>query len=267
VSFPGDGSANDDGLVNLGTLNLTDAVIDGDVRTPAGSTVNVAGEATFNGFVSGAGTFSGTTNQVTFNGGYSPGDSPAAIDFGGDLVFGAANLLEIEIGGTAPGTQHDRLNVAGALATGGTLALLPVGAFAPALGQSFALLTYGSRSGEFAFVSGVQQPGGLDLALRYDAGAAVVRAVKRGDVNGDGFLTPADAAIVAANLALATTAYGFGDVDGSGSVDATDQQIVAEALAGVPTVPVLGPWGAALLAAGLAAHGARRLRRLEGAHA
>jgi ABC-type phosphate transport system permease subunit len=91
--------------------------------------------------------------------------------------------------------------------------------------------------------------------------------VKRGDVNGDGFLTAADAAIVAANLALATTAYGFGDVDGSGSVDAADQQIVAEALAGLPSVPVLGPWGAALFAAGLAAHGARRLRGREGAHA
>ncbi len=257
VSFPGDGTANDDGLVNLGTLNLTDAVVDGDVRTPAGSTVNVAGEATFNGFVSGAGAFSGTTNQVTFNGGYSPGDSPAAIDFGGDLAFGAANVLEIELGGTAPGTQHDRLNVAGSLATGGALVLTPVGGFAPALGQSFALLTYGSRSGEFSFVSGVHQPGGLDLALRYDAGAAVLAAVKRGVVNGAGFLTPADAAIVAANLALATTAYGFGDVDGSGSVDATDQQIVANAIAAVPSVPVMGPWGSALLCAAPAAIGAR----------
>jgi len=260
VSFPGDGLANDDGLVNLGTLNLTDAFVDGDVRTPAGSTVNVAGDATFNGFVSGAGAFSGTTNQVTFNGGYSPGDSPASIDFGGDLAFGAANVLEIELGGTAPGTQHDQLNVAGALATGGTLALAPAGAFVPALGQTFALLTYGSRSGEFAFVSGVQQPGGLDLALRYDAGAAVARAVKRGDVNGDGFVTAADLAIVAANLGLATTAYGFGDVDGSGSVGAADQQIVAEALAGVPRVPVMGPWGSALLCAALAALGARARR-------
>jgi hypothetical protein len=263
VSFPGDGSANDDGLVNLGTLNLTDAFVDGDVRTPAGSTVNVAGEATFNGFVSGAGTFSGTTNLVTFNGGYSPGDSPAAIDFGGDLAFGAANLLEIELGGTAPGTQHDQLNVAGALATGGALALVPAGAFAPSPGDSFTLLTYGSRSGEFALVSGVQQPGGLDLALRYDAGAAVVRAVTRGDVNGDGSVTAADQAIITANLGLATTAYGAGDVDGNGSVDATDEQIVADALDGPPnaSVPVLGPWGSALLCAGLAALGARGLRR------
>lgn len=265
VSFPGDGLANDDGLVNLGTLNLTDAFVDGDVRTPAGSTVNIAGDATFNGFVSGAGTFSGTTNQVTFNGGYSPGDSPAAIAFGGDVAFGAGNVLALEIGGTAPGTQHDQVNVAGTLATGGALALLPAGAFAPAQGDTFAVLTYGSRNGEFAIVSGVQQPGGLDLALRYDASAAVVRAVKRGDVNADGLVTAADQAIIAANLGLTTTAYGAGDVDGNGSVGATDQQIVADAIAGALPVPVLGPWGSALLCAGLAALGARSLLGREAA--
>jgi hypothetical protein len=265
VVFAGDGLANDDGLVNLGTLNLTDAVVDGDVRTPAGSTVNVAGDATFNGFVSGAGTFSGTTNQVTFNGGYSPGDSPAAIGFGGNVGLGAANVLAMEIAGTAPGTQHDQLNVAGALAMGGTLAVVPVGAFAPSLAESFTLLTYGSRSGEFAAVSGVQQPGGLDLALRYDAGAAVIEALKRGDVNGDGFVTAADQAIVTANLGLATAAYGAGDVDGDGSVAATDQQIVADAIAAAPAVPVLGPWASALLCAALALLGARALRSREAA--
>ena len=60
-----------------------------------------------------------------------PGDSPAAIDFGGDLAFGAANVLEIELGGTAPGTQHDRLNVAGSLATGGALVLTPLAGSRP----------------------------------------------------------------------------------------------------------------------------------------
>ncbi len=74
IAFPGDGFANDDGLVNEGTLNLVDCVVDGDVRSPAGSIINVAGTVVFNGLVSGAGTFSGTTNLVTFNGGYSPGD-------------------------------------------------------------------------------------------------------------------------------------------------------------------------------------------------
>jgi hypothetical protein len=74
LTVPGDGVANDDGIVNQGTLNLVDCTVNGDVRSPAGSTINVAGTVVFNGLVSGAGTFSGTTNTVVFNGGYSPGD-------------------------------------------------------------------------------------------------------------------------------------------------------------------------------------------------
>jgi len=74
LTVPGDGVANDDGIVNQGTLNLVDCTVNGDVRSPAGSTINIAGTVVFNGLVSGAGTFSGTTNAVVFNGGYSPGD-------------------------------------------------------------------------------------------------------------------------------------------------------------------------------------------------
>lgn len=74
LTLPGDGLSNDDGLVNLGTLNLVDATVAGDVRSPAGSTINVAGDVVFEGLVSGAGSFSGTQNLVVFEGGYSPGD-------------------------------------------------------------------------------------------------------------------------------------------------------------------------------------------------
>ena len=74
LSVPGDGVPNDDGLVNNGTLNLIDATVDGDVRSPTGSAINVAGSAVFNGLVSGGASFSGTQNQIVFNGGYSPGD-------------------------------------------------------------------------------------------------------------------------------------------------------------------------------------------------
>ncbi len=231
VTVPGDGLANDDGIVNLGTLNLVDAIVDGDVRSPAGSTVNVAGTATFNGFVSGAGVFSGTTNLVTFNGGYSPGDSPAALAFGGDIAFGAGSDLTMEMLGVTPGSEHDQLNIAGTAYLDGGLVLAP--GPSPSPGDSFTLLTWGASSGEFASVTGVQQAGGIDLALRYDAGAAVVAAVLRGDVNGDGLVTSADTAIVTGNLGLATTAYTAGDVDGSGTVDAVDEAIVAAA-AGVP---------------------------------
>ena len=264
LTVPGDGVANDDGLVNLGSLNLIDAVVDGDVRSPAGSAVQVAGAAAFNGLFSGAAGFSGTQNLVIFNGGYQPGDSAAQIGFGGDLSFGPTGTLSLELGGLIPGSEHDRLDVTGDLALAGGVDLAPIGGFVPPLGASFTLLTHGSRSGEFSSVAGVRQPGELDLALGYAPGSVVVTTVLRGDVNGDGALTEADTAIVQTNSAsgLVTTAYSAGDVDGSGQVDATDVAIVDSAVeGGTPSIPALGAWTRALLALGLCVGLVARLRQ------
>ncbi|MEX2207474.1 MAG: dockerin type I domain-containing protein [Myxococcota bacterium] len=264
LTVPGDALPNDDGLVNLGNLNLIDAVVDGDVRSPGGSAIQVAGAATFNGLFSGAAGFSGTQNLVVFNGGYQPGDSAAQIGFGGDLAFGSLGVLALELGGLLAGSEHDRLDVAGELALAGGVELAAIDGFVPPLGASFTLLTHGARSGEFTSVAGIQQPGDLDLALRYAGGAVVANVVRRGDVNGDGQLTEADSAIVAAAaaLGLTTTAYGAGDVDGSGGVDAADVTIVEIAVAGGgPSIPALGSWLKALLALGLCAAVLVRARR------
>ena len=131
--------------------------------------------------------------------------APAEIDFDGDVAFGPASTLTLELFGLTPGSGHDRLNVAGSVDVDGSLSLVPGGGFVPAPGDSVTLMTWASRSGEFGSVDGVQQPGGVDLALRYGVGAAVVLVVLRGDVNGDGFLTAADTAIATANQGLATT--------------------------------------------------------------
>src|SRR5207245_1677984 len=90
------------GLVNHGTLVLIDSTINGPVNSPAGSAVNVIGNVAFNQLVSGAGQFFGSGTAI-FNGGYSPGDSPAAINFQGGVTLGAANTLTIDVGGTTPG--------------------------------------------------------------------------------------------------------------------------------------------------------------------
>src|SRR5690606_21259526 len=69
LAFTGDGIANDnDGIQNMGTLNLINTTITGDVRSPAGSIVNVASGVTFTGYFSGAATFTGG-GLVTFSGG------------------------------------------------------------------------------------------------------------------------------------------------------------------------------------------------------
>jgi hypothetical protein len=58
------------GLANTGSLRLIDAVVAGDVNSPAGSTIDVAGTVVFNGRVAGAAAFHGGGTAV-FNGSVS----------------------------------------------------------------------------------------------------------------------------------------------------------------------------------------------------
>lgn len=198
-------------------------------------------------------------------GAHAAAAAPAAVAFDGDVAFGASGVLELEVGGEAPGSEHDQVNVAGQVSLDGALALLPLGAFGTAPGAQATLLTWGARSGEFASVSGVQQAGGIDLAVTYGAGALDVSTRVRGDVDGDGELTAGDTALVeaAATAGLVTTDYGAGDVDGSGLVDAQDVAIVEDALANAEPAPVPALGGAARLALALSLLGlAGRARRL-----
>lgn len=181
--------------------------------------------------------------------------APAAVAFDGDVAFGASGVLQLEVGGEAPGSEHDQVNVAGHASLDGVLALVPSAGFGATPGVQATLLTWGSRSGEFASVSGVQQPGGIDLAASYGAGALSVTARLRGDVDGDGALTPADLAIVDGNVGLSTTDYGAGDVNGDGVVDAVDRDLVSAALPPAAPVPALGPLPTAALGLLLASAG------------
>ncbi len=193
--------------------------------------------------------------------------APAVAAFDGDVAFGASGALELEVAGEAPGTEHDQVQVAGQVSLDGALALLPLGAFGTAPGAQATLLTWGARSEEFASVSGVQQAGGIDLAVTYGAGALAVSTRLRGDVDGDGQVTAADTALVeaAATAGLVTTDYGAGDVDGSGLVDAQDVAIVEEAVANAGPAPVPATGGAARLVLALSLLGAAwRARRHRG---
>jgi hypothetical protein len=72
------------------------------------------------------------------------------LSFGGDLSLGGTTLMEIE--GTTRGSQHDGVNVAGALAYGGTLVVDFAAAFPD--DTSFSLFSgFASQSGSFAGVT------------------------------------------------------------------------------------------------------------------
>jgi probable HAF family extracellular repeat protein len=166
-------------LINTGTIELTgnsnvtvydDLTNDGTFQVKKRSTVVFFGD--FGGT-------QGTTGQGTvfMEGDLRPGSSTAAISFGGDLIFGGGATLEIELGGTEAGTQHDAVNVAGLAALNGTLQIVLIDGFRPSLGDNFEILTYGSVEGGFTEYRGLELGNGLRLQFNFTESGCVSSVV------------------------------------------------------------------------------------------
>jgi hypothetical protein len=159
----------------------------GELRVSAGST------ATFFGLVSGAGRFTGSGTKF-FEGGFAPGNSPALVTIEGDLTMGASSPLMMELGGTAPGSQHDKLDVQGTLSlAGGPLQVVWWGGFQAGAGDRFDLLDWGQLEGSFGAISLPTLGTGLlwDTSALYTLGELRVTAVPE----------PAAASLLLAGLA------------------------------------------------------------------
>jgi hypothetical protein len=217
----GRGTLKTGGIINQGHVALSSGITDvfGDVSNNTGSAtrgvsisgnadvtfwddvtntgaslfrVSAGSSATFFGGFSGSG-ISGP-GSVFFEADISPGASPASIDFGGNVSFGTAAVLEVEIGGLTPGTQHDKLNVAGNLALDGMLAISFINGFTPSLGQTFNIIDWlGTRSGTFDAVQLPALPGfSWDTSQLYSGGLLSVAPGLNGDYNDDGIVDAAD---------------------------------------------------------------------------
>ena len=132
---------------------------------------NVKSTAVFFGAVTGSGSFPGT-GTVFLEGDLRPGNSPGVMAFGGDLALGPGSRLNIELASGA----HDRVDVAGGLAAGGELEVVLLDGFAPAEGDAFDVLNFGSLSGQFDALRLPELGGGLrwDLANLYATGTLSV---------------------------------------------------------------------------------------------
>lgn len=220
------------GLINNSDLVLVDTTVDGPVANSSGAAITVLGDVDFNGLVSGAGDFFGP-GAATFNGGIAPGASPALVTFEGDIVLGSANALEIEIGGTTPGVEYDRIEVDGVAQLDGILQVelidLGSGVYEPQLGDSFAFLASGGGGrGMWRIVDlpelapGLEwllNPGGLTISLN-------VVAALPGDYNFDGVVDAADYTVYRDTLGQ----NGIGlaaDGDADGDVDTDDYAVWA----------------------------------------
>ena len=145
---------------------------------------NLTGQGTVNGefhndgHVAGTGTgivFSdlvtgiGSATNVTYNGGFSPGHSPAEVDLAGIANLASTNTLFIELGGLTPGGQFDRLASTGTVNVDGTLEVSFIDGFVPASGHSFEIIGADAVNGTFDAVNLPTLPLGLDWDVVYAA--------------------------------------------------------------------------------------------------
>ncbi len=158
-------------LVGRGTVYgnfVNQGDVYGDGSTAGQKIVFAAGST-----VSGIGSF----ENVVFDGTYSPGNSPAITNLSNGEFSSASSLL-IELGGTQPGTQYDRVVDSGVLnLVGGTLNVSPYNGFVPSYGDSFILLQAAALSGDFGTVNYPALSGGLSWERTTSATAMTITVV------------------------------------------------------------------------------------------
>jgi len=155
--------------VNNGALGLKRSESnEGTIGIAAGTMLKVSGGYVNNGRVTGSGTLDtdghGFTNLGVLAPGAVNGAGVGTFSIQGDYYQGATGVLEMGLGGTSLG-QYDVLAVTGKAFLGGTLSTSAVNGYVPAVSDSFKLLTYKSRSGQFATMQG---PAPLRLDADYE---------------------------------------------------------------------------------------------------
>ncbi|HVS35748.1 MAG TPA: PKD domain-containing protein, partial [Gemmataceae bacterium] len=107
----------------------------------------------------GAGTQANVAGAVTgdvYNAGVLSLGDPAVLSINGNYTQTSNGVLNIEIGGTNPATpDFDQLLVSGTATLNGTLNVSLINGFTPTVGESFEILTFGLRSGDFAVENGL----------------------------------------------------------------------------------------------------------------
>ncbi len=241
------------GQVNVAdTLNVWGA---GTIRLDSGS---ISATTIINqGQIMGVGQMGGDLTNI---GDVSPGLSVGMLTVDGDYTQDSSGTLLIELGGTAPGSEHDVLEVTGAASLDGELNVVLDG-YTPAAGDSFAVMTYASRTGEFADTTGWLFDGNKALVKVYGANALTLTATYQGDVTLDFCVDGLDYVAWSSNYLTGDT-WQEGDLNADGIADGLDYVIwSSNYLQGCPGLPGVVPEPGALSLLALGVLGLRRRSR------
>lgn len=182
-----------------GTVNLSDGMLD----LNGTSLTRGSGSATFNfngGTLKDAVTIDLGQPFVQNGGTLAPGGATGVTSIIGDYTFNEGTV-EIELGGTTPGTEFDRIEVSGFATLLGDLEVTLINGFTPLSGDSFGFLF--ANGGYDAAFSSISLPDitGLGLDWQLNPGGAtlfleVISTALAGDLDGDGFVGITDLNIV-----------------------------------------------------------------------
>src|SRR5271157_3659322 len=153
-------------VLNSGTVNLTGADVSAaSTGTIVGGTLQLSG-----GTLSGNSTIQASVFNSAATGPGSNGVGTLTIV--GNFTQTSTGSLNIEIGGT---TDYDRLAVTETATLDGTLSVSLINNFSPGVGNSFQIMTFGSRSGDFASKLGLTLPNDQALDPVYNAGSLTLQ--------------------------------------------------------------------------------------------
>ena len=243
-----------------GTIDTPDNPATPVVNNGAITGNSIASPITLTGYVKGV----GVCDNCNITGTDSPGFSPAAVNRGSVAYNGT---LEIELGGTSPGGEHDQLNHVlgdGVADLGGELDVALLGGFTPSSGDTFEIITATNVMDTFVTESLPALGGGISLDVVYSPTAVSLVVVGiEGDYNNDGIVDAADYTVWRDSLGL--TGEGLAaDGDQDGEIDQDDYGVwvsnfgQAASTSSSTTIPEPAAWLIATIA--LLAAGVRRQR-------
>jgi hypothetical protein len=122
----------------------------GTVSTARGAAFQVFGAFTNSGRIEGLGTVITPAGGMVNQGEIAPGGSVGALSIQGNFIQAAEGVVVIEIGDAL---AADLLAITGSASLDGTLQVVRLASYAPSVGDEFRVLTFASRTGQFAQVS------------------------------------------------------------------------------------------------------------------
>ena len=110
--------------------------------------------------------------------------APGTWNITGNYIQEATGALDVGVGGLAVGSQFGQLNVSGQAALNGALNISLLNGYSPPSGDSYRILTFGSRTGDFAVETGLYLGGGEGFSPTYDSSGLNLVAIPEGEEAG-----------------------------------------------------------------------------------